>query len=333
MPDAATRALALEMLARLGVSPEDLLAAHDTPAAPTIAEYLPTVERATPTKAARTFASYWKRLNNQLGDRRIDDVRTSDIATFARTCRENAQLRRNTIGGTGAETNAITTARAFFRLAVQDGIISSNPAAAVRKPRRNPRERRALTPAEIADLDQIARTRSDDPELDTLLVRFHLETAARRQGAIGLRMRDLDYRRQVVRLLEKGDKQRDVPVTAELLDHLQNHATRRAPGATGDDPVLRYRSGAPLTRRRYNTLAERWQRELSWTATAPVSIHWLRHTALTEVERIAGHAVAAALAGHAPTSVTASYTKATIAEVARALEIRTGTTHPLATAD
>jgi len=333
MPDAATRALALEMLARLGVSPEELLGPTETPSALTVAQYLPTVERATPVRATRTFASYWRRLDEQLGDHRLDEVRTSDIAAFARTCRENARVRSNTVGGVGAETNAITTARAFFRLAVQDGLIRSNPAAAVRKPRRNPRERRALTPGEIADLDQVARTRSDDPELDTLLVRFHLETGARRQGAIGLRMRDLDRRRQVVRLLEKGDKEREVPVTAELLDYLLDHVSRRAPGAAGDDSVLRYRSGAPLTRRRYNTLAERWQRELSWTATAPVSIHWLRHTALTEVERIAGHAVAEALAGHAPTSVTSAYTKATVAEDARALEKRTGTRHPLARYD
>jgi len=46
----------------------------------------------------------------------------------------------------------------------------------------------------------------------------------------------------------------------------------------------------------------------------------LRHTAITAVERVAGFAVAQANAGHQPGSVTGTYTKTSIHEVASAVE-------------
>jgi hypothetical protein len=53
----------------------------------------------------------------------------------------------------------------------------------------------------------------------------------------------------------------------------------------------------------------------------PLTAHVLRHTAITAVERIAGFAVAQRFAGHSPNSVTGTYTKADIAEVAKAVAI------------
>jgi integrase len=56
----------------------------------------------------------------------------------------------------------------------------------------------------------------------------------------------------------------------------------------------------------------------------------LRHTAITAVERHAGYAVAQAFAGHCAASVTGTYTRARIAEVAAAVAALTGEPHPLA---
>ncbi|MGI8516345.1 MAG: PD-(D/E)XK nuclease family protein [Acidimicrobiia bacterium] len=51
----------------------------------------------------------------------------------------------------------------------------------------------------------------------------------------------------------------------------------------------------------------------------PVSAHVLRHTAITAVERHAGFAVAQAFAGHSASSVTGTYTRARLCEVAAAV--------------
>jgi integrase/recombinase XerC len=69
---------------------------------------------------------------------------------------------------------------------------------------------------------------------------------------------------------------------------------------------------------------------LPWADRTPVSAHILRHTAITTVERHAGSAVAQAFAGHRAASVTRTYTRARIAEVAAAVAALTGEAHPLA---
>jgi integrase len=60
-----------------------------------------------------------------------------------------------------------------------------------------------------------------------LLLRFHLGTGARRQGALGLRVADLDHARSTVWLPEKGEADREQPVAPTLLEHLAGFAGER----------------------------------------------------------------------------------------------------------
>ncbi len=46
------------------------------------------------------------------------------------------------------------------------------------KPRRLPSTRRAVPETRLAEINQIAATTGDDPELDTLLLRLHTEKPA-----------------------------------------------------------------------------------------------------------------------------------------------------------
>ncbi|WP_328848529.1 hypothetical protein [Micromonospora zamorensis] len=76
-------------------------------------------------------------------------------------------------------------------------------------------------------------------------------------------------------------------------------------------------------------------RQLPWVAVQSISIHWLRHTTLTWVERHFGYAVARAYAGHTDSSgpATTTYIKADLHAVAAALAALTGQPHPLAVAE
>ncbi|GGJ81608.1 hypothetical protein GCM10010123_09240 [Pilimelia anulata] len=71
------------------------------------------------------------------------------------------------------------------RHANADGLIPvrDNPAIRVPKPRRHTNSRRALLDSQLAQINAVVRTTGDDPDLDTLLLRLHLETACRRGGA------------------------------------------------------------------------------------------------------------------------------------------------------
>jgi integrase len=115
------------------------------------------------------------------------------------------------------------------------------------------------------------------------------------------------------------------------MTHLHQHGVER--GAPRSGQLLRYQSGEPITRRRYDHLWKRIGDALPWAAAQQISTHWLRHTTLTWVERNFGYAVAHAYAGHTDSgdsSVTAGYVRATLQEIATALAALTGEPHPLA---
>jgi integrase/recombinase XerC len=201
--------------------------------------------------------------------------------------------------------------------------------AALEKPSRVDGRRRALDQLELEEVFEAVRTTSRDPDLDLLLVRFHLESGARREGALNVRLRDLDARRSTTWLREKFRKEREQPVSPSLLAALEAFAHSRG-ALTPDDAIFRNPRGRPITRRHYNTLFDHVQAALPWTNRVPVTAHVLRHTAGTAVERIASPAVAEAFLGHAPSSVTGRYTKAKIEEVAAAVAALVGEAHPLA---
>jgi integrase/recombinase XerC len=189
--------------------------------------------------------------------------------------------------------------------------------------------------ARLAEINHAAAAGGDDPGLDTLILRLHTETACRRGGALALRPADLDPDQCLILLREKGETVRWQPVSPTLMSELARHGQERHAPPGGQ--LLRYRSGRPITYRRYDGLWERIGRALPWVRTQQVSIHWIRHTTLTWVERNFGYAVARAYAGHTDSGgdagATSTYVRASIGEVAAALAALTGEPHPLASAE
>ncbi|WP_238161618.1 tyrosine-type recombinase/integrase [Micromonospora endolithica] len=208
---------------------------------------------------------------------------------------------------------------------------SDNPAKRVPKPRRLASTRRALSRKQLALIVDVAATTGDDPDLDCLLLRLHIETACRRDGGLSLRRADLDADQCLVRLHEKGETVRWQPISPTLAGRIDRLAADRG-GTDSHDKLLRYRNGRPITRRRHDYLWQRLGKHLPWVRTQQISTHWLRHTTLTWVERRFGYAVAQAYAGHSGRSdaaTTSTYVRADAYEVARALVALTGELHPL----
>ena len=138
------------------------------------------------------------------------------------------------------------------------------------KPRRLPSIRRAVTDDRLAEICQAADG-GDDPELDTLLLRLHTETACRRGGALALRPDDLDTHQCLIRLREKGETVRWQPVSPTLTARLVAHGQERHVPPGGQ--LLRYRTGRPITSRRYDGLWARIGRALPWVRPLPVKVN------------------------------------------------------------
>ncbi|MFC4018975.1 tyrosine-type recombinase/integrase [Micromonospora sp. GCM10011542] len=322
------------LLARLGVTPEQLVTAPSAPrAVPTFDEYIDRVSEAVTAGTGRVYGTYWNRVREVWGSRRLNEPTPLEIRQLAERMKDQLVVRRNSRGGRTAAEHLISSLRCLFSYAEADGLIteSANPAKRVPKPRRLASTRRALSEGQLSSINEVAASTGNDPELDTLILRLHIETACRRGGGLALRRADLDTEQCMVRLHEKGETVRWQPVSPTLAGQLTQHFEDRGGGAPGDR-LLRYRNGRPITSRRHDHLWQRLGRHLPWVATQQVSTHWLRHTTLTWVERNFGYAVARAFAGHngrSDAGTTSTYVRADVYEVAQALMALTNEPHPL----
>lgn len=244
--------------------------------------------------------------------------------------------------GFGAQETAIAAFRAFCNANRQwtggyDGLD-------VDKPSRNSDGRRPLDPWEMIELAQVTELGGNDPELDALLVEFGIAVGARRLGAIELTVGQIDRPNQMIVLRDKNGKSIAQPVSIELIDQLLDHARSRGgnrcdPSHPDFDPRQRvfwvwHRQGAtwaPITSRRFDSLAERWQADLSWAAADQLAYHHLRHTMAERLKTMTGggHHVAQRYLRHADADVTDRYGRCSLDKLAECMSRLLRFEHPV----
>ena len=157
-PEASRQAAveaALVLLERMGLTPADLTAVpQDRPEVPTFAEYVPVVSAAVSAGTRRAYGSYWNRVIERWGGRRLDEPTPSEIRQLMAYVKTHVVARRNARGGRSAEEHLVAVLRCLYQRAVDDGLIAEadNPARKVAKPRRLPSTRRALPDTRLAEI-------------------------------------------------------------------------------------------------------------------------------------------------------------------------------------
>lgn len=330
-------AAAKTLIATMGLSQAELAEAKAAAlATPTIAEYVPKALKAASPSSAATWGIYLNMLADEWPDRRLDEPTPTEIINLSIKVQERSILGRASRGGHGARANFIDAVRFFYRCALADKLLiqSDSPLPDLKRPPKRQSLRRALTPRQLAEINEVVATTGRDPALDCLVIRLHTETACRRGGAIALRPCDLETSQLTIRLREKGKTVRDQPVSPTLMAGLLSHVEHRSPDADPTAPLLVRTTGKPLDNNYYQNLWYRIGQHVPWVKNLGVTAHWLRYTTLTWVERNFGFAVAAGYAGHVPAGSragnTLTYVAATLEEIATALSALTGESHPLA---
>ena len=251
----------------------------------------------------------------------------------------------------GAVRGMVSALGNLYRAAAVDKHvpIGTNPSEAVNLPPRQKRvgeakhtveHRKTLEVAELEGVRQMWCHTGDDPELDAWLYQWHLLTGSRRSGALGLKLFLLDPEQQLVWPPDKNsDASRGVrrdeeamPVPRALVEGLIDFARSR--GATHDDDlVFRYRSGRPISARRYDTIKRRCAKLPFVAQRDRFGAHDLRSTGAARVETLApsgrGPATKQRYPRHAANGQTEAYGRATLAELAAVISQWTGHPHPL----
>ncbi|BBO87600.1 tyrosine-type recombinase/integrase [Desulfosarcina ovata] len=162
--------------------------------------------------------------------------------------------------------------------------------------------------------------RTPQGQRDYALLLFLYNSGARSSEAAKLRITDIDWHIQCVRLIGKGNKQRTCPLWPTTMEQLRWVAAKRDPGQR----VFVNRNGKPYTRFGIHTMVER--HALKAAAKAPslgtkrLSPHVIRHTTATHLLR-AGVDINTIRVwlGHVSLSTTNIYAETDLETKARAL--------------
>jgi integrase/recombinase XerD len=200
--------------------------------------------------------------------------------------------------------------RSFHRHLRREDLIADDPTAHIRAPRQGRRLPKVLTREEVAKL--LDQPRGTEPAAlrDRALLELMYACGLRASEAVGLDVRDVDLKAQVLRTRGKGAKERLVPVGREALAAVKAWLARGRPALVGPGEEARLfvnRRGTGLTRQGLYKIVQRHARAVGLEGR--MSPHTLRHTFATHL--LAGGCDLRSvqeMLGHADVATTQIYT-------------------------
>ena len=208
---------------------------------------------------------------------------------------------------------ALSSVRAFHRFLLREGDASTDPTAAVIRPKLPRSLPKPLSVDDVARVlaspDRSAKGVRDRAVLETLY-----GAGLRISELVGLDVDDVDLQEGSVRVLGKGGKERDVPIGRYARDAISAYLTRVRPqlatARSRSALFLNQRGGGRLTRQGCTWILQ--QHVTAAGITKKVSPHTLRHSFATHLlEGGADVRVVQELLGHASVATTQVYTLVT----------------------
>lgn len=219
-------------------------------------------------------------------------------------------LQRERGNGEAARARKVSSIRGFFRYLVRQGYLAESPAELLHAPKIPSREPIFLTQDEARTLLATARRAGPSPVRDHAIIATLLYTGCRVSELTGLRVRDVNFGGQSIRLFGKGAKERVVPLHPDLAEILRGYLRVRQVLRNSPSPekLFRNQRGGPITRHGVHYLIKRVAQAIP-DGLPGVSAHKLRHTMATLLlEKDVDLRSIQELLGHASVATTQRYT-------------------------
>jgi integrase len=245
-----------------------------------------------------------------IGTRRVKDLTKSDInkvlkdimAGKTRVSVKTKKLRGKAIvrGGAGTATRTVGLLGGILTYAVEAGIIESNPAHGIRKPKDNVRKRR-LSEAEYRTLGQMLRdaARQEKYVMTVDIIRQIALTGCRRSEMIKLKWAEADTDASCLRLEDSKEGESIRAIGLPVIEYLEKRRT---------DNVGTYVFPGQGEDNAFGSFPNHWEQLFKDSALSDVTPHVLRHSFASIANDLGFTEVTiAALVGHAKGSVTSKY--------------------------
>jgi integrase len=245
-----------------------------------------------------------------IGTRRVKDLTKTDInkvlkdimAGKTRVSVKTKKLRGKAIvrGGAGTATRTVGLLGGILTYAVEAGIIESNPAHGVRKPKDNVRKRR-LSEAEYRILGRMLRDAAKQEKYATIvdIIRQLALTGCRRSEMIGLKWTEAVIEASCLRLEDSKEGESIRPIGLPVVEYLERRRT---------DDVGTYVFPGQGEDNAFGSFPNHWKHIFEDSPLSDVTQHVLRHSFASIANDLGFTEVTiAALVGHAKGSVTSKY--------------------------
>ncbi|MGE5354915.1 MAG: tyrosine-type recombinase/integrase [Deltaproteobacteria bacterium] len=214
----------------------------------------------------------------------------------------------------------LSSVRKYFLFLKRENIIDSNPALKVVAPKIGKRLPSIIRQNEIRTLlDEIMTVEGYAECRNKLLVNLLYTTGMRESELIGLKDQDINYHSKILKVTGKGNKQRLIPLTDEILTEIQEYIDMRNKHFeknTFEYLILTDKGNKLYPKFVYNIVVKNLSMVSSSVKRSP---HILRHSIATHLsdENVEINALKALL-GHASLSSTQIYTHNSIEKLKNA---------------
>jgi integrase/recombinase XerC len=201
-------------------------------------------------------------------------------------------------------------ARSFYRFAVRRGLMAASPASTLASPKVPRRLPSVLKVAEAGDLVSAPEPIDEWARRDRAVLELLYASGLRVSELCGLDVDAVDLAHGRVRVLGKGNREREVPVGDIAADALRDYLGEARPAlvpAAGSKALFFNRRGNRVSPRDVRSIVEKYRARIP--AGRRVSPHTLRHSFATHLmEGGADIRAVQELLGHASLSTTQRYT-------------------------
>ncbi|WP_048150780.1 site-specific tyrosine recombinase/integron integrase [Methanolacinia paynteri] len=204
---------------------------------------------------------YWNDLANARLDTEIDTtpMMINDFLAFLTSLRDYKATTLQRI---------ISSLSSFYRYCYTQGVVDSNPLAAIDRPKIKEKELRYLKHNQVLSLFN-----SINNERDRLIIRTIYATGVRVSELCSINIEDIDFEDRVIRVKGKGGKIRTVFIDEDTLQDINHYTSGRISG-----PLFEGQQGKNISPRTVQHIFERY-------APAGITPHKIRHSYASELYR------------------------------------------------
>lgn len=206
----------------------------------------------------------------------------------------------------------ISSLKSYFKYLLKEGVIQNSPLQQIPTVKSAKKLPAYINQDEINELLDSPLKNNDFPSMrDKMIIEVLYFTGIRRSELIQLKDSSIDFERAILKVRGKGNKERIIPLSNKLLEHIKDYIVQKEKTIKDSTPYLIVTDKGEQTYP--NFVLRKVKKELSALKSIKKSPHILRHTFATHMlNNGADLNIIKELLGHADLSATQVYTHNTI---------------------